>query len=90
MQTVDPLVSIEASEDESKEAASLAGWIVAAEIIARLREHSLLSPIDVAAIIGPALADLTRAELDELSRQLDGPLFDSPRSCLERYLRRQH
>ena len=90
MQTVDPLVSIEASEEESKGAASLAGWIVAAEIIARLREHSLLSQIDIVGIVGPALSDLSKPELDELSRQLDVPIVDSPHGCLERYLRRQH
>ena len=88
MQAVDPLVSIETSGEESK--ASLAGWILAAEIIARLREHSLLSQIDIVAIVGPALSDLSKSELDELSRQLDVPIVDSPHGCLERYLKGQH
>jgi len=90
MQAIDPLVSIEGSDEESKGTTSLAGWIVAAEIIARLREHSLLSQIDIIAIVGPALSDLSKSELDELSRQLDVPIVDSPHGCLERYLRRQH
>ena len=90
MQAIDPLVSIESSGRESKSAVSLAGWILAAEIIARLREHSLLSQIDIVAIVGPALSDLSKSELDELSRQLDVPIVDSPHGCLERYLKGQH
>ena len=90
MQAVNPLVFIEGSRRESKNAASLAGWILAAEIIARLREHSLLSQIDIVAIVGPALSDLSKSELDELSRQLDVPIVDSPHGCLERYLKGQH
>src|SRR5882724_4285431 len=89
MQIIDPLVTIEGSKQGSPGALtfSLAGWSVAAEIIGRLLELSLLNRIDVTAIIGPALSDLDESELDELSRQLDTPLIDSPRGFLQRYLK---
>jgi len=89
MQTFDPLVSLEGSMPgpASASATGLTGWLVAAEIIDRLREFGLLTSIDVAAIVGPALSDLTESELDELSRLLDGPLTDTPRGILQRYLK---
>jgi hypothetical protein len=88
MKIIDPLVTIEAKQGSSGASTfSLAGWSVAAEIIGRLRELSLLTRIDVTAIIGPALSDLDESELDELSRQLDTPLIDSPRGFLQRYLK---
>ena len=89
MPVVDPLVSIEGDPQESQDAIRLAGWIVAAEIIAQLREFSLRNGIDVTAIVGPALSRLSESEFTELSRELDGSLLDSPWGYLKRYLSRQ-
>jgi hypothetical protein len=76
MKVMDPLVSIEPGAR-----ARLRGWAVAASIIARLQEVGLSSGIDVPAILGPAISDLSEADLEELARQLNGPLMDPPR-CL--------
>ena len=70
MKIFDPLVSVEPGPQTG-----LQGWAVAAAIIARLQEVG----IDVPAILGPALADLGKSELDELARHLAGPLMDRPR-----------
>ena len=72
MKAFDPLVSIEPSAQ-----ARLRGWAVAAGIIARLQEVGLSAGIDVPAILGPAIADLSEPELEELARQLSGPLMDT-------------
>ena len=58
MKVFDPLVSIEPSAQ-----ARLRGWAVAAAIIARLQEVGLSGGIDVPAILGPAISDLSEADL---------------------------
>lgn len=70
MEIFDPLVSVEPGRQTG-----LRGWAVAAAIIARLQEVG----IDVPAILGPALSDLGESELDELARNLAGPLMDHQR-----------
>jgi hypothetical protein len=77
MKDFDPLVSIEPSAQ-----ARLRGWAVAAGIIARLQEVGLSAGIDVPAILGPAISDLSESELEELIRQLSGPLMDTSRCFL--------
>jgi len=77
MKVFDPLVSIEPGAQ-----ASLRGWAVAAAIIARLQEVGLSGGIDVPAILGPAISDLSESELEELARHLSGPLMDTSRGFL--------
>ena len=77
MNAFDPLVSIEPATQ-----AGLRGWAVAAAIIANLQEVGLSGGIDVPAILGPAISDLSEADLEELARQLIGPLMDPPRYLL--------
>ena len=72
MNVFDPLVSVELSAQ-----AGLRGWAVAAAIIARLNEVGLSGERDVPAILGPAISDLSESELEELARQLNGPLMDT-------------
>ena len=72
MNAFDPLVSIEPGAQ-----AGLRGWAVAAAILARLLEVDLSAGTDVPAILGPAISDLGKSELEELARQLYGPLMDS-------------
>ena len=72
MNAFDPMVSIEPGA-----LAGLRGWAVAAAIIARLQEVGLSGGIDVPAILGPAISDLGESELEELARQLYGPLMDT-------------
>ena len=82
MKVDDPLVSMDLSAE-----ARLKGWAVAAAIIARLQETGTSGGIDVSAILGPAISDLTGSELEELARQLSGPLTDTspcPLSSLAR------
>jgi hypothetical protein len=74
MNVFDPLVSVEQSAQPG-----LRGWAVAAAIIARLQEVGLSGGIDVPAILGPAISDLSDSELEELGRQLYGPLMDTSR-----------
>jgi len=74
MNAFDPLVSIEPTAH-----ADLRGWAVAAAIIARLQEVGLSGGIDVPAILGPVISDLGESELEELARQLYGPLMDTSR-----------
>ena len=74
----DPLVSIELSAE-----ARLKGWAVAAAIIARLQEIGVLDQTNSTAVLGPAISDLTKSELEELARQLTGPLMDTPQCLLE-------
>ena len=78
MNAFDPLVSI-----EPRAQAGLRGWAVAAAIIARLQDVGLSGGIDVPAILGPAISDLGESELEELARQLYGPLMDTSRCFLE-------
>jgi hypothetical protein len=78
MKVFDPLVSVELAAH-----ADLRGWAVAAAIIARLQEVGLSGGIDVPAILGPPLSDLGESELEELARQLYGPLMDTSRCLLE-------
>jgi hypothetical protein len=77
MKVFDPLVSVEPGAR-----ADLRGWAVAAAIIARLQEVGLSAGIDVPAILGPAISDLSESELEELARQTSGPLLDTPRCLL--------
>jgi hypothetical protein len=77
MNAFDPLVSIEPGAQ-----AGLRGWAVAAAIIARLQEVGLSGGIDVPAILGLAISDLGASELEELARQLYGPLMDAPSGVL--------
>jgi hypothetical protein len=72
MNVFDPLVSVEPSAQDG-----LRGWAVAAAIIARLQEVGLSVELDVPAILGPAISDLSESELEELARQLYGPLMDT-------------
>ena len=73
----DPLVSMELSIE-----AASRGWAVAAAIIGRLEEVGVLDPTDSMAVVGPAISDLTKAELEALGRQLTGPLMDTPQWLL--------
>jgi hypothetical protein len=78
MNAFDPLVSIGPATQ-----AGFRGWAVAAALIARLQEVGLSGGIDVQAILGPAISDLGASELEELARQLYGPLMDTSRCLLE-------
>jgi hypothetical protein len=82
MKVFDPLVSIDPGVR-----ASLRGWAVAAAIIARLQEVGRSDGIDVPAILGPAISDLSESELEELVRQLSGPLMDVSRCLLRHHVR---
>lgn len=77
MKVLDPLVSLQPSPQ-----AGLRGWAVAAAIIARLQEVGLPSGTDMQAILGPALSDLSEPELEELARQMSGPLADTSQRFL--------
>ena len=85
----DPLVSIErpTRETPKSQALRLAESLVAAEIMARF-EHGLADGFDISAIVRPVLAQLGRAEQDELATSLNGPLADGPQDFLERYFAR--
>jgi hypothetical protein len=76
MNAFDPLVSIEPGAQ-----VGLRGWAVAAAIIGRLQEVGLSGGMNVPAILGPAISDPGESELEELARQLYGPLMDTSR-CL--------
>ena len=78
MNAFDPLVSIEPGAP-----VGLRGWAVAAAIIARLQEVGLSSGLDMAAILGPAISDLSESEFEELTLQMFGPLMDTSRCLLE-------
>ncbi|GEP61752.1 hypothetical protein [Reyranella soli] len=67
----DPLVSFEPSARTH-----LRGWAIAAAIVARLQEVGFSGGIDVPEVLGPIISDLNGAELQELARQLSGPLAD--------------
>ena len=53
------------------------GWAVAAAIIGLLQEAELLDGIDLPAILGPVISDLSKEELEELDRQVFGPLSET-------------
>ena len=72
MNVFDPLVSVEPSAQDG-----LRGWAVAAAIIARLNVVGLSGEIGVPAILDSATSDLSESELEELARQLYGPLMDT-------------
>jgi hypothetical protein len=72
MKIFDPLVSVEPAAH-----ADLRGWAVAASIIARLQEINISGGIDLPEILGPAISDLSDSELEELARQMFGPLMDT-------------
>ena len=72
MNVFDPLVSVEPRAQDG-----LRGWAVAAAIIARLNEVSLSGERGVPAILGPAISELSKSELEELARQIYGPLMDT-------------
>jgi hypothetical protein len=65
MKVFEPLVWVERSRAQ----ADLAGWAVAAAIIARLHEFGLSDGIDVTAILGPVTSDLSEAELEEANKR---------------------
>ena len=82
MKVFDPLVSVELAAH-----ADLRGWAVAAAIIARLQEIGISGGIDLPAILGPAISDLSESELEELVRQMYGPLMDTSRCFLGHHVR---
>jgi hypothetical protein len=82
MKVFDPLVSVELAAH-----ADLRGWAVAAAIIARLQEIGISDGIDLPAILGPAISDLSESELEELARQMFGPLMDTSRCFLRHHVR---
>jgi hypothetical protein len=82
MKVLDSLVSVEPAGH-----ADLRGWAVAAAIIARLQEVGLSGAIDIPAILGPAISDLSESELDELARQMFGPLTDTSQCFLGHHVR---
>jgi hypothetical protein len=81
MKVFDPLVSVEPGKE-----AGLRGWAVAAAIIGRLQEVGLSREIDVPAIVAPVLSDLSECELEELARQIFGPLMDTSRCVLRHHV----
>jgi hypothetical protein len=83
MNVFDPLVSIELGAK-----AGLRGWAVAATIIARLHEIGLSGAVDIRAILGPAISDLSESEWEELARQMSGPLMDTSRCFLRHHVRK--
>lgn len=88
----DPLVIIrtrplDTFDTSGASAFSLAGWVVAAELLARMRDLNVIGAQEAAAIIDRALAGLDESDLDELAEQLDGHLVDGSRTALGRYLR---
>lgn len=57
-------------------ALSLAGWTVAAELLARMRDLNVISAQEVTAIVDGALSDLDESDLDQLAQQLDRLIVD--------------
>jgi hypothetical protein len=88
----DPLVIIktrpvDASDTYGGAALSLAGWVVAAELLARMRDLNVIGAQEATAIIDHALSDLDESDLDELAEQLEGPLVDGSPTALGPYLK---
>jgi len=88
----DPLVIIKTRpldtfDTQGGAALSLAGWVVAAELLARMRDLNVIGAQEATAIIDHALSDLDESDLDELAEQLDGPLADGSRTALGTYLK---
>ena len=65
----------------------LAGWVVAVELLARMRDLNVIGAQEATAIIDHALSDLDESDLDELAEQLDGPFADGSRTALGPYLK---
>lgn len=82
MKESDPLVVVERSSAQ----AAAKGWAVAAAIVARLHELGVSRGIDVPAVLGPVLSDLSDTELKKLASQIAGPLMDAPGSLLGQYV----
>ncbi len=87
----DPLVRIRTRPVDTLDTSDasvfgLAGWAVAAELLARMRDLNVISVPEAAAIIDRALSDLDESDLDDLAEQLNGPLVDGSRTALGRYL----
>ncbi len=77
----DPLVTIRTRPVETPgilgaSALSLAGWAVASELVARMRDLNVISAQEVAAIVEDALSDLDESDLDQLARKLDRLIVD--------------
>jgi len=66
---------------------SLAGWVVAAELLARMRDLNVIGTQEATAIIDHALSELDESDLDELAEQLEGPLADGSRTALRSHLK---
>jgi hypothetical protein len=66
---------------DSATALGLAGWLVAAELLNKLRERGVISGVDGLNIIDRALADA-----EALDAQLTGPPLNGALLCLERFL----
>ena len=88
----DPLVIIKTRpldtfDTQDRAGLSLAGWVVAAELLARMRDLNVIGAQEATAIIDHALSDLDESDLDELAEQLDGPFADGSRTALGPYLK---
>jgi len=88
----DPLVIIKTRpldtfDTQGGAAFGLAGWVVAAELLARMRDLNVIGAQEATAIIDHALSELDESDLDELAEQLEGPLVDGSRSALGPYLK---
>jgi len=88
----DPLVIIKTRpldtfDTHGGAALGLAGWVVAAELLARMRDLNVIGAREAMAIIDHALSELDESDLDELAEQLDGPLADGSRTALGPYLK---
>jgi hypothetical protein len=85
----DPLVTMKTCplNVTGASALGLAGWVVAAELLARMRKLDLISAEDAKAIISGALIDLDEpGEQLNRPRPLDEPSNDSARATLRHYL----
>ncbi|WP_170303834.1 hypothetical protein [Reyranella soli] len=76
MKLDDPLVSMDLSAEACLKGA------VAAAIIARLREVGVLDRTDSMAVPWLRHLRFTKSELEDLARQLTGPLMDTPHCLL--------
>src|SRR5262245_28285713 len=88
----DPLVIIKTRpldtfDTQGGAAFGLAGWVVAAELLARMRDLNVIGAREATAIIDHALSELDESDLDELAEQLEGPLVDGSRTALGSHLK---
>jgi hypothetical protein len=77
----DPLVTIRTRPVETPgifgaSPFSLAGWAVAAEFLARMRDLNVISAQEVTAILDGALSELDESDLEQLAGQLDRLMVD--------------